>query len=69
MKLNLCYAMEIEKTKSLATAHKNEVQMQNCNRLNRLGLVREKRPGTAYDVSGLEFENNDVLSSTISLFL
>lgn len=27
--------------------HKNEVHMQNCNRLKRLDLVREKRPGTA----------------------
>lgn len=42
--------------------------MQNCNRLNRLDLVREKRPGTAYDVSALELANKEVLSSTISLF-
>lgn len=42
--------------------------MHNCSRLNRLDLVREKRPGTAYDVSELEPANNEVLSSTISLF-
>lgn len=41
--------------------------MQNCNRLKRSGLVRVKRPGTAYDVSLREFENSEVLSSTISL--
>lgn len=50
-------------------AHKNDVHMQNCNRLNRLDLVREKRPGTAYDVSALELANKEVLSSTISLRL
>lgn len=41
--------------------------MQNCKRLNRSGLVRANRPGTAYDVSVREFENKEVLSSTISL--
>lgn len=63
---------EEEKKKSIVKnwSHKKEVQMQNCNRLKRSGLVRVKRPGTAYDVDDVslrELLNRDVLSSTISL--
>lgn len=46
-------------------AHKNDDQMQNCNRLTLFDLRREKRPGNAYDVSVLELANNEVRSSTM----